>query len=162
MDAVTRCRHILEELTPLETDCGLLCGSACCRSLPGEETGMLLFPGEAEGYRDRPGWKVIPSEAGEIVICPGRCERGERPLSCRLFPLLPLRRGGEIRVAMDARAAAVCPLYGSGARGLVGSFVEAVRACGQELARDEDGLAFLLRLTAQHDELRAMRKRFRG
>ena len=41
-------RALLENLTPLRTDCGKVCGSACCKSLDAEETGMLLFPGEED------------------------------------------------------------------------------------------------------------------
>ena len=44
--ALFAARKILEEVTPLKADCGRVCGAACCASLEGEETGMLLFPGE--------------------------------------------------------------------------------------------------------------------
>ena len=70
-DALFAARAKLNTVTPLKRDCGRICGARCCRSLEGEETGMLLFPGEAETYRGKPGWKVIPATAGELVICPG-------------------------------------------------------------------------------------------
>ena len=47
-EAVEQARALLETLTPLKRDCGRLCGARCCRSLEGEETGMVLFPGEEE------------------------------------------------------------------------------------------------------------------
>ncbi len=47
-ESLVAARKLLEEITPLQTDCGLVCGGACCQTHPGEETGMLLFPGEAE------------------------------------------------------------------------------------------------------------------
>lgn len=50
-ESLVAARKLLEEITPLQTDCGLVCGGACCQTHPGEETGMLLFPGEAEMYR---------------------------------------------------------------------------------------------------------------
>ena len=88
--AVSAAREKLKNVTPLKKDCGRVCGARCCRPLEGEETGMLLFPGEAEAYADREGWVVRQAAQGDIVVCPGTCDREERPLSCRLFPLLPL------------------------------------------------------------------------
>ena len=44
LNTVLAARDLLRELTPLKTDCGRLCGGACCEG--DEETGMLLFPGE--------------------------------------------------------------------------------------------------------------------
>ena len=46
-ESLVAARKLLEVITPLQTDCGLVCGGACCQTHPGEETGMLLFPGEA-------------------------------------------------------------------------------------------------------------------
>ena len=57
-DAVRAARELLRDVTPLKTDCGKVCGARCCRSLEGEETGMLLFPGEEEEYRNREGWSL--------------------------------------------------------------------------------------------------------
>ena len=51
--AVAAAREKLKNVTPLKRDCGRVCGAACCRPLGGEETGMLLFPGEAEAYAGR-------------------------------------------------------------------------------------------------------------
>ncbi|MBR4710747.1 MAG: hypothetical protein IKP10_01855 [Clostridia bacterium] len=161
-DTLARCRALLADVTPLPGDCGELCGAACCASLPGEETGMLLFPGEEAMYVGRDGWRMIPTSSGTLLICPGRCARGERPVACMLFPLLPLVRGEEIRVAADARARAVCPLAASGPRGMRPGFVEAVRACGALLAADPDTRDALLRLTRAHDDLRLTRQRFGG
>lgn len=159
--SIERCRELLAEITPLDADCGRCCGGACCESLEGEQTGMLLFPGEAERYRMKTDWKVIPGSEGEIVVCSGRCDRNDRPLSCRLFPLLPLLRGEEIRVAMDARAKAICPLFREGVRALSPGFIEAVRTCGRILAEDPEGREMLIRLTNTHDALRQLQNEFR-
>ena len=158
--ALDQARAILRDVTPLTTDCGRVCGGACCRSLPGERTGMLLFPGEEVYYADQPGYELLRAEGGLLLVCAGRCERGERPLSCRLFPLLPVIRAEGVKVAMDARAKAACPLAAQGVRGLSESFVEAVRQAGQTLMEDEGQRAFLLRLTREQDDLRALQKRF--
>ena len=36
---------------------------------------MLLFPGEAEAYAGKPGWKIVNTARGDIVVCPGVCDR---------------------------------------------------------------------------------------
>lgn len=163
-EAVSHARATLETLTPLRTDCGLTCGGACCRSLEGETTGMLLFPGEEADYADLPGYRVLPTEQGALLVCDGHCRREERPLSCRLFPLLPLIRqteaGEVIRVGTDQRAKTVCPLARQGKDALSAEFVSAVREVGRILAGDEAQRAFLLRLTHQQDELKALRSQF--
>ena len=103
--AVSAAREKLKQVTPLKRDCGRICGARCCRPLEGEETGMLLFPGEAEAYAGKPGWEVRRAAQGDLLVCPGSCGRDERPLSCRLFPLLPLiGDGGEILAAEDEQA----------------------------------------------------------
>lgn len=159
--AVEQARALLENVTPLKTDCGAVCRGACCASLPGEETGMLLFPGEAAYYAALPGYTVKEAEAGELLICSGRCCRGDRPLSCRLFPLLPLVREDGVKVATDLRAKAVCPLAREGKAALQEEFVAVVRRAGQLLAEDETQRAFLVKLTQQQDELKALRRQFR-
>ncbi len=160
---VASVREILERVTPLKQDCGRVCGARCCRPLEGEETGMLLFPGEAEAYAGRAGWKIRKAAQGEMIVCPGTCTREERPLSCRLFPLLPLPgESGGIRVATDQRAKAVCPLARQGLRAMDPAFIEAVRKAGELLARDDEQAVFLELIAEEQEELKELRKRFRG
>ena len=163
MDALLfAAREKLNDVTPLRRDCGRVCSAACCRSLGGEETGMLLFPGEAENYAGKDGWEIRPAAQGELLICPGQCDRAERPLSCRLFPLLPLpREDGSIRVVTDLRAKAVCPLAGQGKTAMDPAFIEAVRETGEMLMRDEKQAAFLRALAEEQAELKELRKQFR-
>ena len=159
--AISAAREKLNQLTPLKKDCGRICGARCCRPLEGEETGMLLFPGEAEAYAGKPGWQVRKTARGDLVICPGTCDRDERPLSCRLFPLLPLiADGGGIRVVTDLRAKAVCPLARQGKSAMDPAFTEAVREAGEILARSEEQAVFLDMLEEEQAELKEMRDRF--
>ncbi len=160
MDTLSRCRALLEDVTPLYADCGASCGGACCQSLPGELTGMLLFPGEEKYYADQAGFAITSTDHGLLLTCDGRCNRADRPLSCRLFPLLPLLREDGVKVATDQRARAVCPLARHGKDGLAAEFVAAVRQVGQLLSEDEEQRAFLLMLTKNQDELKALRKAF--
>lgn len=161
-DALARARALLENETPLPGNCGRLCGGRCCRPIEGENTGMLLFPGEEAYYAALPDYTTRHTPAGLLLTCPGQCRREDRPLSCRLFPLLPLLRDEGVRVGVDLRAKPVCPLARQGVSGVRQEFVEAVRACGQLLAEDDAQRRFLLRLTAQQDDLRALRKQFGG
>ena len=160
-DSLARARALLENVTPLHADCGLSCGHACCCSLEGELSGMLLFPGEDAYYADLPDYRTVDTADGPLLICPGRCERGDRPLSCRLMPLIPLVRADGIKVATDHRAKTVCPLARQGKDALSAEFVDAVRQVGRILAEDETQRAFLEKLTAQQDELKALRNQFR-
>ena len=158
--AVLAARALLADVTPLKTDCGRFCSGACCVSLPGEETGMLLFPGEEELYAGLPGYHQKESALGPLLVCSGTCRREERPLACRLFPLLPLLGPEGVTVRMDQRARPVCPLFREGLNALDPAFTEAVRACGLLLAAGPVQRAFLEKLTAAQAELRALRRRF--
>ena len=160
--AVSSAREKLNNITPLKKDCGRICGARCCRSLDGEETGMLLFPGEADAYSDRAGWEIRKTAKGEMVLCHGTCSREDRPLACRLFPLLPVIRDGTVKAAMDQRAYAVCPLARQGIRALDPEFAEAVREAGRMLAADGEQYRFLEVLTEEQDELKQLRNRLGG
>lgn len=160
-DVLARARAILEDVTPLKTDCGMLCQGLCCRPMEGEMTGMLLFPGEEKYYEGREGYRMTETEQGTLLLCSGWCERADRPLSCRLMPLIPLIREDAVRVATDFRAKTVCPLARQGKDALDPDFVSAVRQVGRILAEDDDQRAFLIKLTRQQDELKALRNQFR-
>ncbi|MEG1472022.1 MAG: hypothetical protein RSD76_06230, partial [Clostridia bacterium] len=43
-------RELLADVTPLKTNCGKLCGGACCQADESGENGMLLFPFEETFY----------------------------------------------------------------------------------------------------------------
>ncbi len=160
-EALAQARALFDDLTPLRTDCGLTCGGACCQPLEGEDTGMLLFPGEEKYYAGRDGYAMADTPLGTLLRCSGRCDRADRPLGCRLFPLLPLLRTDGVKVATDLRARAVCPLARQGKDALLPEFVQAVRETGRILAADDTQRTFLARLTTQQDELKAIRNAFR-
>ena len=58
IQAVLAARELLENLTPLKTDCGRLCQAACCQG--DENTGMLLFPEEETLYEGCAFADVLP------------------------------------------------------------------------------------------------------
>ncbi len=161
-DALFSAREKLNNVTPLKRDCGRVCGARCCRSCEGEETGMLLFPGEEALYRNKEGWRILDTASGKMVICPGTCDRNERPLACRLFPLLPVIRSGSVRAAVDQRAGAVCPLVRQGIRAMDPAFTDAVREAGEILAADREQRRMLETLTTEQDELGQLREKLGG
>ena len=159
--AVSAAREKLNNVTPLKKDCGRICGARCCRSLEGEETGMLLFPGEAEAYAGKDGWEIRQTARGDLLLCSGTCNREERPLSCRLFPMLPLiGDDGKIRVVTDLRARAVCPLARQGKSAMDPAFIDAVRLAGEILAADDEQAVFLDMLAEEQEQLRELRKQY--
>ena len=47
-----RAYAILGDLTPMMTDCGMLCGAACCQADEDGQGGVHLFPGERARLED--------------------------------------------------------------------------------------------------------------
>ena len=157
LEAVMAARELLGGVTPLKRDCGRWCGGACCQSDEDGQGGMLLFPGEEKLYADLPpGFslekndQVLPGAL--LLVCSGSCDRDARPLSCRLFPLLPTRRGAR----MDRRAWAVCPLMESGKQGLNPDFVQAVEQAGRLLYAHPAHAAFLDALHRYNEQLKML------
>ncbi len=112
--------RLFDRNTPLPVDCGELCNSACCH---GDDSGMLLFPGEKEVYKllNPPSMRIEDTDLEydyngrthktPILFCGGECDRYVRPLACRIFPLTPvLDENGRIEIIVDPRAKSVCPL----------------------------------------------------
>ena len=161
-DALFSAREKLNDVTPLKRDCGRVCGARCCRSCEGEETGMLLFSGEEALYRGKEKWRILDTANGKMVICDGVCDRDERPLACRMFPLLPVIREGRVRAVTDLRARAVCPLARQGKQAMDPAFADAVREAGEILAADGRQRRMLETLTSEQDELRQLREKLGG
>ena len=122
---------------------------------------MLLFPGEAALYEkssDRfalQNTKLVSSgESIKLLVCNGACDRAERPLACRLFPLFPYTdKSGAIKVKMDARAKAVCPLFEYGVTGLSKDFVRAVRNASRLLLENNVIRKYLYDVSRSIDDI---------
>lgn len=111
--------RLFDNSTPLPADCGRLCGSACCK---GDDAGMYLFPGEEKVYSLlNPDWCQTESsdmtytyrrtvKKVPLLVCGGKCDRYQRPLACRIFPLTPYVKDGKLEIIIDPRAKSVCPL----------------------------------------------------
>ena len=146
--AVLAARELLENLTPLKTDCGRLCQAACCQG--DDATGMLLFPEEETLYENCSFAEILPldyrlgSTKAHLLVCKGRCEREARPLACRLFPLfLKFKEDGVTKLRIDVRAKSVCPLTDYGIKSLDPEFKQAARKAYDLLLEDEACAAYL-------------------
>ena len=112
--------RLFDKVTPIKADCGRLCGKRCCK---GDDGGMYLFPGEEKVFQMlEPDWAEIEksdfcysfngkAKQTLILFCNGRCDRYQRPLACRIFPLTPyINKDGKAEIIVDPRAKALCPL----------------------------------------------------
>lgn len=136
------------DLTPLKTDCGAVCGAACCRCDADGQGGVALL--EAEFARlSGVDWARMGRDRAmnaPMLLCKSACERKLRPYLCRIFPLCPVRTAdGRWAVRLDARARAACPLARGSLKGLDPDFVRAIARSIGILARDPEGEAFLER-----------------
>lgn len=152
MPALEKARQLLTDVTPLNADCGALCGRACCRADESGENGMLLFPLE-ERYYENDSDFIVHSDGR--IVCGGHCQRDNRPLACRMFPLIILKNG---KVKMDVRAWPVCPLMESGKQGLSQAFVQKVAEAAQILMADETQAAFIQKLNHITKRYEALKK----
>ena len=158
--------RILENATPLVSDCGALCSAACCRG----DAGMWLFPGEAELLQNISDFEIKNGDGNEgypFLLChcmPKDCPRAFRPLSCRIFPLFPYvildeRHPERIRVraAMDPRAMRVCPLLkDENAPVIDKAFRLRVERVGRMLMQDRELAAYLRKTSGYLGELAAL------
>lgn len=162
-EAVLAAKELLENVTPLKFDCGKTCGAACCAADEDGQGGMVLFPGEEALYADVPdGMRLTPYDAimpGQTLLtCSGSCDRSMRPLSCMLFPLTPVIEENDgretLKIRMDPRAYAVCPLCEGGVRGMDAQFVQCVREAARILSKCPEHRAYFKALGAYFSRLR--------
>lgn len=164
-------RQLLADVTPLDFDCGTLCGHRCCVAQPteeGVEYGVYLIPGELplfDGSEDWLTWQFhatsdqdfAPSweKHGQIpfMVCHSLCRREKRPFECRTYPLVPYLHGDgavEMRYAPWAEEEWFCPLtQRCRVDELNPAFVAACREAWTLLLQDPEMLDHVQWLTAQ-------------
>lgn len=121
--------RLLDRVSPIDGDCGALCGAACCTVGDdcGEDLGIYLYPGEEKLHSRKDDWlewtvenaddfEFPDSWVGNIyfVKCktPPLCPRNLRPFQCRTYPLSPyLSPNGELELLYnDEDLPYSCPL----------------------------------------------------
>ena len=155
---------IIGDSTPIGVDCGQLCGGACCEG--DDETGMYLFPGEEQMYKNDGNWFEISEseftypgdgkmENAGIFVCKGECNREKRPLACRIFPLLPyVNSNGEMEIILDPRGRGVCPLAIMDLEHLDADFCNRVEKVGKIMMKFEQTRLYLYALSRLADEFK--------
>lgn len=131
---------LLATVNPVPYDCGTICGEACCQS-GDEDIGIFLLPGE-EKIRNLSEWESYEkTDDCYFVKCKGpkSCDRQNRPIQCRTFPLFPvLQPDGKFSVeANPIELPYGCPLIEAGAK-LDSDFIEATAKAWEKLLDDPD------------------------
>lgn len=148
--------RLLDRVSPLDYDCGRLCGAICCTYGEHDETnqemGIYLLPGEDKLFSKKEDWltwtgqwaqdfEFPESWTGKVsfVKCktPPVCPREKRPLQCRFFPLEPhLTADGNLRLILSAvELPYSCPLITDQTE-LNPSFIQATYTAWTHLLRD--------------------------
>jgi hypothetical protein len=143
--------ELIAGLTPLKSDCGMLCDSACCKS----RGYMVLFPNEKElmdkhfdvSVKQLPNYGAVYS-----AVCEGNCNRQIRPLSCRIFPLAPKVIDGMVYVRLDPRARNVCPLSHKSILSLDSEFINTIKKMFNMLYKDDEIKRFIGAISDIADE----------
>lgn len=153
--------EILDRVTPIQSDCGALCGKACCNSTD-DDSGMYLFPGEDVMFSESQPWLKIElsdftygnNKPVLIAICTDQCQRELRPLACRIFPLTPyMTHNGVMSIKIDSRAIPMCPLAKQFTTdALDETFVAAVARVFRLLAKEKEIQSFVLGISRLIDE----------
>ena len=127
----------LERVTPLNTDCGKLCGNACCKG----EGEIWLLPDEEKLFCGVDGFEIKKDLDEYNLICKTSCadNRALRPFGCRIFPYFPLvsEKDGKIHISLmpDPRGS-MCPLA-NGKKRCQPKFERAVRHSVRLLIQDK-------------------------
>lgn len=149
--------RLLDRVSPLDIDCGKLCGAACCTidrvgSSENTEMGLYLLPGEEKIHDKKYSWLTWTEENtadydfpeswnGKVffVKCngPEHCKRKLRPIQCRTFPLAPhIEFDGELTLIYnDMDLPYRCPLIDDEIP-LNDDFVQATLTVWKHLIRD--------------------------
>ena len=140
--------------TPIPADCGKLCDARCCKG--DNHCGMIVFPGE-EQILSAHGFPIVSKNMHGYPIsfttCNGHCRRIFRPLSCRIFPLVPNICNNVLSITEDPRAKLLCPLLST--HTIDQSFYNAVYQAFLILIDDPLIQQMLVHYTAMLDEYRS-------
>lgn len=106
-EIIEKIHEKLNEVSPVDYDCGRLCGEICCtyddETYSNNDLIIYLLPGEELLYDSSKSFELIYYDITEInyphswkngvytvrCINPPNCDREIRPIQCRTFPLIP-------------------------------------------------------------------------
>ena len=119
-EQIEKIHKVLNRVSPVDYDCGKLCGEICClyddEDYSNDDLLIYLLPGEELLYENSESFELKHFSIKEIdypyswkdgvytVKClnPPNCQREIRPIQCRTFPLIPhLDKRGEFHLIFD-------------------------------------------------------------
>lgn len=157
-----KAREMLERSAPLgRFDCGKLCNGLCCKG--DNDTGMWLFPGEKELYKDNPNFTVKETDGNfgyNMIICNGTCNRSERPLACRIYPFYPKIDGEKVSIIKDLRGISSCPIIKEEMKPDL-KFLRNMRKAIRYLIRDEETKNYILNMQQEIEDIAKLMSVFR-
>ncbi|HZK26312.1 MAG TPA: hypothetical protein VFD00_02055 [Thermoclostridium sp.] len=149
----------LGNATPLLIDCGKLCDEICCSG--SDDDGMWLFPGEEYLYLDKDwchikdaNFTLSDGYSVKLLVCKGTCPRHERPLSCRIFPLMPyINEHDRVDFRIDLASVTICPIALEPDKYTIeDKFIDKLYKTFPPLLKDERVVEFIEILSKQYDE----------
>ena len=98
----------------------------------------------------------------KYLTCSGHCPREYRPLSCRIFPVIPyINELGRMEFRLDLRSLRTCPIaYKSDEYVIDESFIENLYLAFPPLLKDKQVVEFIEILSCQYDELAEIIEKF--
>ena len=120
-ELIEKIYELLDGVSPVDFDCGKLCGEICCvydgEDYANDDLIIYLLPGEEKIVKSSDNFELIYIEdAGEVkypfswksgvyglkCLNPPRCQREIRPIQCRTFPLIPhINKDDELLLIFD-------------------------------------------------------------
>lgn len=98
----------------------------------------------------------------KYLTCSGHCLREYRPLSCRIFPVIPyINELGRMEFRLDLRSLRTCPIaYKSDEYVIDESFIENLYLAFPPLLKDKQVVEFIEILSHQYDEMAEIIEKF--
>lgn len=145
----------LNQVNPVDFDCGKLCDEICCvyddEDYHNEDLAIFLLPGEELIIEEDENFELIHVDAKELkypfswkngvylLKCkhPPKCNRNYRPIQCRTFPLIPhITKDNEFHLVFDeSEYPYECPLIHEKIK-LNRDFVKKTYECWKILIKD--------------------------
>ncbi len=137
----------LDNVTPLNTDCGKICNKKCCNGT--NEDGMILFPYEKDLFINNDEFTIYYDKKYQMdaIRCNGNCSRNQRPLSCRIFPFMFYTvKDNIINTAPDIRAIDFCPILNDKLK-VNKKFFRSMRISAKLISSDYEFNNFIIKLS---------------
>lgn len=140
-----------------------------CRSTVNGNNRLSLTDSVQFDSKDSNWFNIIDSNISlsngykiKYLTCSGHCPREYRPLSCRIFPVIPyINELGRMEFRLDLRSLRTCPIaYKSDEYTIDESFIENLYLAFPPLLKDKQVVEFIEILSHQYDEMAEIIEKF--